>query len=117
MPTLLRFIIFLVLPWSFWAQGDDCGTATPINNVQNYCSGNAVFNNVGSTPGTYGLPTCWPANATEDVWFSFTALGTDVLISASGTGGGGTMSQPRIALYDGICGGLMNELNCSNVTP
>lgn len=65
MPTLLRFIIFLVLPWSFWAQGDDCGTATPINNVQNYCSGNAVFNNVGSTPGTYGLPTCWPANATD----------------------------------------------------
>lgn len=117
MPTLLRFIIFLVLPWSFWAQGDDCGTATPINNVQNYCSGNAVFNNVGSTPGTYGLPTCWPANATEDVWFSFTALGTDVLISASGTGGGGTMSQPRIALYDGVCGGLMNELNCSNGTP
>jgi gliding motility-associated-like protein len=27
------------------------------------------------------------------------------------------MSQPRIALYDGICGGLMNELNCSNGTP
>jgi gliding motility-associated-like protein len=39
------------------------------------------------------------------------------LISASGIGGGGTMSQPRIALYDGICGGLMNELNCSNGTP
>jgi gliding motility-associated-like protein len=117
MLKLLRFICFLVLPWSFWAQGDDCGTATPINNVQNYCSGNGVFTNVGSTPGTYGLPTCWPANATEDVWFSFTALGTDVLISASGIGGGGTMSQPRIALYDGICGGLMNELNCSNGTP
>ena len=117
MLKLLRFICFLVLPWSFWAQGDDCGTATPINNVQNYCSGNGVFTNVGSTPGTYGLPTCWPVNATEDVWFSFTALGTDVLISASGIGGGGTMSQPRIALYDGICGGLMNELNCSNGTP
>ena len=117
MLKLLRFIFFLVLPWSFWAQGDDCGAATPINNVQNYCSGNAVFTNVGSTPGAYGLPTCWPANATEDVWFSFTALGTDVLISASGTGGGGTMSQPRIALYDGVCGGLLNELNCSNGTP
>jgi gliding motility-associated-like protein len=39
------------------------------------------------------------------------------LISASGIGGGGTMSQPRIAFYDGICGGLMNELNCANGTP
>jgi hypothetical protein len=27
------------------------------------------------------------------------------------------MNQPRIALYDGICGGLINELNCSNGTP
>jgi gliding motility-associated-like protein len=71
MLKLLRFIFFLVIPCSFWAQGEDCGTATPINNVQNYCSGNGVFTNVGSTPGTYGLPTCWPANATEDVWFSF----------------------------------------------
>ena len=65
-----------------------------INNVLNYCSGNGVFTNAGSTPGTYGLPTCWPGNATEDVWFSFTALGTDVLISASGIGGGGR--------YDGL---------------
>jgi hypothetical protein len=27
------------------------------------------------------------------------------------------MPQPRIAFYDGICGGLMNELNCANGTP
>jgi len=117
MPKLLKIILFIVCPFVFWGQGDDCPTATQINNVLNYCSGNGVYTNVGATPGTYGLPTCWPANATEDVWFSFTALGTDVLISASGVGGGGTMSQPRIALYDGICGGLMNELNCANGTP
>ena len=117
MPKLLKIILFIVCPFVFWGQGDDCGTATPIANVSNFCSGNGVFTNVGSTPSNLGLPTCWPANATEDVWFSFTALGTDVLISASGVGGGGTMSQPRIALYDGICGGLMNELNCANGTP
>ena len=117
MLKLLPLTFLIVFPLVLFSQGDDCPTATQINNVLNYCSGNGVFTNAGSTPGTYGLPTCWPANATEDVWFSFTALGTDVLISASGIGGGGTMSQPRIALYDGICGGLMNELNCSNGTP
>ena len=117
MPKLLIIILLIVCPFVFWGQGDDCGTATSIPNVSNFCSGNGVFTNVGSTPSNLGLPTCWPANATEDVWFSFTALGTDVLISASGVGGGGTMAQPRIAFYDGICGGLMNELNCANGTP
>lgn len=117
MPNRILLLLLLLSPALFFGQGDDCATATPINNVLNYCSGNGFYTNVGSTVGSYGLPTCWGANATEDVWFSFTALGTDVLLSASGVGGGGSMGQPRLALYDGICGGLMNELNCSNGTP
>jgi len=117
MRNLLLYAILAFVPLGLFSQGDDCATATPIANVLNYCSGNAFFTNAGSTPSAYGIASCWAGNATEDVWFSFTALGTDVLISASGTGGGGTMNQPRIALYDGICGGLINELNCSNGTP
>ena len=117
MPKLLRFLLPVIIPICLWGQGDDCTSATQINNVLNYCSGNAFFTNVASTQSGYGPASCWAANATEDVWFSFTALGTDVLISASGTGGGGTMPQPRMALYDGICGGLLNELNCTNGTP
>ena len=109
---VLFFVI--VVATKLFSQGTDCVDATQINSVSNYCSGNAFFTNVGSTAGTYGLPTCWPATATEDVWFSFTALGTDVLISASGNGGGGTMLQPRIAFYEGMCGGTLNELNCAN---
>jgi gliding motility-associated-like protein len=113
-----NFIIFYFLLFisSVLAQGEDCSSATQINSVSNYCSGNAFFTNVGSTTGVFDLPTCWTATATEDVWFSFTSLGTDVLISASGTGGGGTMSQPRIALYSGTCGGILTELNCTNGT-
>jgi len=117
MPKLLFYLFVLWAPLTILGQGDDCAQATPINNVLNYCSGNGFYTNVGSTVGSYGLPTCWGANATEDVWFSFTALGTDVLLSASGVGGGGSMGQPRLALYDGICGGQMNELNCANGTP
>lgn len=108
-----------ILSWSFFhlAQGDDCQTVTVVPSALNYCSGNAFYTNVGSTPGSYSLPACWTGTATEDVWFQFTALGTDVLISVSGIGGGGTLGQPRIALYDGICGGTLNELNCANGTP
>jgi gliding motility-associated-like protein len=114
----INFLIFsfLVFVSSVFAQGADCSSATQINSVSNYCSGNAFFTNVGSTASAYGLPTCWSATATEDIWFSFTSLGTDVLISASGTGGGGTMSQPRIALYSGTCVGTLTELNCANGT-
>lgn len=117
MPKLLFYALILWIPFVALGQGDDCAQATPINNVLNYCSGNGFFSNVGATVGSYGLPTCWPANASQDVWFSFTALGTDVLLSASGIGGGGSMGQPRLALYDGICGGNLNELNCANGTP
>lgn len=114
MSKLFKIICFCLITVVSFGQGDDCATATQITNVLNYCSGNAFFNNVGSTPGMYAAPACWTGGSTEDVWFQFTALGTDVLISASGSGSGGTMPQPRIALYDGICGGAINELNCAN---
>jgi gliding motility-associated-like protein len=111
---LVCFLLLIIV--NLFSQGADCSSSTQVTSVLNYCSGNAYFTNLGSTPGTYGLPTCWSANATEDVWFSFTALGTDVLVSASGMGGGGTMAQPRIAIYEGICGGSLTELNCANGT-
>ena len=58
------------------------------------------------------LPTCWPTSATQDVWFQFIATGTDVLISVNGSGSGGTMVAPNIALYSGNCT-LLFELGCS----
>ena len=114
MKTGFISFLFLFFTADFFAQGEDCNSATQINSVLNYCSGNAFFTNTASTPGSYALPSCWSANATEDVWFSYTALGTDVLVSVSGMGGGGTMAQPRIALYEGPCGGNLTELNCAN---
>jgi gliding motility-associated-like protein len=94
------------------AQGADCSTATQLTNVINYCSGPGAFTNVGSTASGFGVATCWGATATEDVWFQFTATGTDALISVGGSGAGGTMVRPRIAIYNGNCGGTINELGC-----
>jgi len=107
-------ILFFLLSSPLFAQAEDCTNATPIINVINYCSGNGFYTNVGSIPSAYSTPACWTGGATEDVWFQFTAIGTDVLISISGSGNGGTLFQPRIAIYDGVCGGLINELGCAN---
>ena len=95
-----------------YGQGDDCLSATYLPNVSNFCSTNLNFTNVGATTGLTSLPTCWPTTATQDVWFQFIATGTDVLISVNGSGSGGSMIAPNIALYSGNCS-LLFELGCS----
>ena len=95
-----------------YGQGDDCLSATYLPNVSNFCSTNSNFTNVGATTGLTSTPTCWPAAATQDVWFQFIATGTDVLISVNGNGSGGSMIAPNIALYNGNCS-LLFELGCS----
>jgi gliding motility-associated-like protein len=95
---------------------DNCENAIFLNDISNYCSGPAFYTNSGSTASGFGLPSCWGATATEDIWFTFTATGSDVLISAAGSGNGGTMLRPRIAIYTGSCLGTINQLNCSNGT-
>src|SRR4051812_5195527 len=110
----LSILFALIAPDFLKAQGEDCATATQITNVINYCSGAGAYTNAGSVVSGFGNATCVSAGATEDVWFTFTATGTDVLISAAGQGAGGTMKRPRIALYDGSCSGTINELGCAN---
>ncbi|MEN9973075.1 MAG: hypothetical protein RIS20_1422, partial [Bacteroidota bacterium] len=95
-----------------YGQGDDCLSATYLPNVSNFCSTNSNFTNVGATTGLTSLPACWPTTATQDVWFQFIATGTDVLISVNGSGSGGTMIAPNIALYNGNCS-LLFELGCA----
>jgi len=116
---LLNFflLVYFLLPFNLKSQSNDnCETAIFLPNVSNYCSGIAFYSNFGATASGFGLPNCWGATATEDVWFTFTATGTDALISASGTGNGGTMVRPRIAIYTGDCLGTINQLACANGT-
>ena len=97
---------------NLFGQGDDCLSATYLPNVSNFCSTNSNFTNVGATNGLTSTATCWPTTATQDVWFQFIATGTDVLISANGSGSGGSMIAPNIAIYNGNCS-LLFELGCS----
>ncbi len=115
--TLLCYILLFLRPQTSKSQSNDnCENAIFLPNISNYCSGTAFYSNSGSTASGFGLPSCWGASATEDIWFTFTATGTDALISASGSGNGGTMIRPRIAIYTGSCLGTINQLNCSNGT-
>ena len=47
------------------------------------------------------------------MWFQFTATGTDALISVGGTGNGGTMWSPSVAIYSGDCATTINEQGCN----
>ena len=111
--TLLFFIISLKI----FAQLP-CSTATVLTNITNYCSNNAQYTNVPVLTGTTSIASCWTAGTTQDVWFSFTATQTDVLISVTGNdgSGSGTMNNPCIALYTGPCAATLSEIGCSNGT-
>lgn len=106
-----RFLQIVLFAWLFGcsflaqAQGDNCDQALALTNVTNFCSTANQYTNVGSTPSSFAAATCWGATATSDVWFSFVALGTNVLISVNGA----TMQQPRIAIYSGSCSGTLTQ--------
>ena len=117
MKKFLSILIFIFCCLGVKSQSNDnCENAIFLNDITNYCSGNSFFSNSGSSASGFTNASCWGATATEDVWFTFTAIGTDILISASGAGNGGTMNRPRIALYSGNCLTTINQINCSNGT-
>ena len=103
------------------AQPINDGCETPINivDITNFCSEFGEYNNNNATPSGYGAATCF-SNAANDVWFTFTAIATDVTIvvngdSDNGTGGaGGTLLIPEVALYSNNCGGVIDQLECES---
>lgn len=110
----LLFVLLLFFASGVQAQGDDCSQALALSNVTNYCSSTTQYTSAGCTAGTLAAAPCWTASATSDVWFSFVAIGTNVLISVNGA----TIQQPRIAIYSGNCAGPLNQVigGCTNGT-
>lgn len=112
----ISLILFFTLstPLLLSAQGEDCGTATPLSNISSWCSGQGAYTNAGFTDS--GFTTgCFPNDQDNfDVWFSFVAQATTVNISVAGATGqsnGGTLQNPQFAIYSGECGGL-TEIGC-----
>lgn len=114
---LLTFFTFVILHAQ--PANDDCGNATVLSNVNDFCSELGAFTNEGATAGFGGNPTCWPAGSeTTDVWFSFTAIATDVNVRVIGftsaNTAGGTLQEPQFVIYSGNCNGTLTEIGCSS---
>lgn len=89
------------------ALNDDCFSAIQLSNVQNWCSSGSQFNNFSAVESGYGPATCFSQGG-HDVWYSFTAIASDITILIKP----GTMKKPEAALYIGVCNGVINELEC-----
>jgi gliding motility-associated-like protein len=112
-------ILLCLLPaFSLWAQpaNDNCAQPFDIPRSANWCSKVAEFTNERATPSGYDGANCF-GNASNDVWFTFTPIATDVTITVIGRtadGGGGSIQRPEVALYYGTCGGTINEQECGS---
>ena len=108
------------LQYVMYAQpaNDNCENAIPINNVRNFCSRPGEFTSQNATLSGYGAASCF-SNPRNDVWFSFIAVATDVTIlirGATTVSPGGTLRVPEMTLYEGTCGGTLQELECATDT-
>ncbi|MBK6995819.1 MAG: hypothetical protein IPH31_13135 [Lewinellaceae bacterium] len=117
--TTLFFALFLCGASAF-AQptNDECSSPIVIPTVLTFCSPVDAYTNVGATPSTYGVPSCF-GSVQNDVWFSFTPQATDMTITVRGATAqspGGTLQDPQVTLYFGTCGGVINELVCDAAT-
>jgi len=94
---------------------DDCTTATPITDPSNFCSPLMAATNLGASLTPIISPSCF-FTIQNDVWYSFTAVATDVVIVINGGSfftPGGTLQQPGVALYSGICPDGLAEIDCA----
>jgi gliding motility-associated-like protein len=109
---ILFCFIFLLYYTKVNAQGDTCESALTLTNVSHFSSAPDAFNNFNAKVTLYNSPSCWKYDGNE-VWFKFTAIGSDVDITITGKTdsiGSGTLLNPEIAFYN-----LVNP--CDFTTP
>ena len=113
--------ILLALPLLLWSafifaqpSNDECQAAIQLTDVTDWCSAPAEYTNINATASGFGPASCF-SNNNNDVWFTFTAVATDVTVAVVGAvpiASGGTLNNPAVALYSGDCGGTITELRC-----
>lgn len=117
--TFFFSLFFLCSATSLFAQpaNDECANATPLTNLNNWCSVAAAYSNAGATLSSQTTPGCFP-NGSADIWFSFVAQANTVNVRVIGaTSGnippGGSLQSPQFAIYSGSCNSLV-EVQCSS---
>jgi len=79
---------------------DDIQHAMPIKSAVVYCTVDAEFGNINATPSGYKKGSFWSSEG-KDVWYSFTAIGTDVMATVTGKApeNSSTLTNPLAAFY------------------
>lgn len=97
---LLFFASFILKVQAQEPANDDVKMATPITNTTVYCSNDAAFTSANATPSGYKKGSFWNSEG-KDIWFSFTATGTDITATVTGQSAGNTntLLRPLIAFY------------------
>lgn len=119
MKNKIYIFLLILLTTSINASAQVACNAKLLTNTTNFCSKDAEYTNVGTPNSKIGLPTCWTdKSASQEIWYKFNAIGTDVNISVSGGGTQGTIVKPNIAIYNGDCtaAGTFNQLGCADGT-
>lgn len=104
MPCLLCAVLAAAQP-----ANDECNQAVQLSSVVDFCSPAGAFTNSLATNSAQERPDCFPDEPQNDVWFSFTAIATDVnirVIGATDLSPGGTLRNPQLAIYSGTCDDL-----------
>jgi gliding motility-associated-like protein len=95
--TLLFVFMFLALNCRLSAQMDCVPGTINLTNVKDYCSGKAAETNKNVTPTTGSIPTCWPSNSKNEVWYKFKAIASDVTVDIIKGGANGTIQNVSVA--------------------
>ncbi len=110
--TIISVLIFFQSVLVAQVAGDECKYAIKLPSVNNYCSEDGQFTNVGAKADPEFIEAtneCVSLKWINGVWFSFIPLEPAVLIRIFGKDNGGTMQSPKVVLFKN-CG---EYLSCS----
>lgn len=117
--TTCFFLLLLGIlpPNSLFAQpsNDECATALPIEDVDNFCSSAEAYSNVDASSTEWQGEHTLSADG-KDVWFRFTAVASTVNLVVKGTGDN-PLDRPEVELLAGTnCGGEFAVLRSVSAT-
>src|SRR3954469_15146088 len=110
--TRLALALLIIGSLQSFAQ---CDAAIKLDNVKDFCSGQKAYNNNASNfTSATNLGDCYPtANLKNEVWFKFTAIGSEVSFTIKTNGADGTIKNPNLTLHDACTG---SPLACTKGT-
>ncbi len=113
MRLILLFFFLLGFATNTFAQvpNDICLYATPIYDVDDYCSESLFTNENAEEDPNKPTTTCF-LDFKHAVWFSFTPVKPAVVVRVTGAAGSGTLAIPQVAVFEGPCDNLVQK-GCS----